>query len=209
VVASKWEYFYYLLKGIYTVLNLDVHVKIVIRGEMKKSKIIMFLFFVLVLGISTVTNAVTINEQIINKNLFCIKRNKNTNIVMYDVRLNSSGDIDKLKPIDSYWILYDKQGERSEIKAFEKKAYGFAIKYNVEERYYDLVLKAVPNRNIKIVLLNGEPKAVIKINNKDAYLLTVFVFAKNDLIIPKVLHYIIIGIDTETGSRVEEKVVMH
>ncbi|MDR1400738.1 MAG: DUF4833 domain-containing protein [Endomicrobium sp.] len=175
---------------------------------MKKSKIIMF--FIFVLGVFTVTNISTTDGQMISKNLFKIKRNKNANVVMYDVRLDSKGNIDKSNPIDAYWILYDKQGQmrRSEIKAFEKRAYGFTIKYNVEG-YYDLVLKAVPDTNIKVILLNGEPKVLIKINNEDAYLLTVFVFAKYNLITTKVLYYAITGVDIKTGFQITKKIAVH
>ncbi|GMO67246.1 MAG: hypothetical protein Nk1A_5270 [Endomicrobiia bacterium] len=178
------------------------------RDRMKKSKIIMFLFFILMLGIFIVTNVSIVNGQMTNKNLFSIKRNKNANVVMYDIRLDSNGNIDELNPIDAYWILYDEQGQRSEIKAFEKKAYGFMIKYNIEG-YYDLTLRAVPDRSMKIILLNGEPKVVIKINNEDAYLSTVFVFARDNLIIPKVLYYTITGFDIKTRSQITEKIVMH
>jgi hypothetical protein len=56
-----------------------------------------------------------------NKNLFKIERNKNANIIVYDIRLNPDGSINKKNPIDAYWILYAKQGQREEITAFEKK----------------------------------------------------------------------------------------
>ena len=173
----------------------------------EKTKIIIFLSFILMLEISTVINVPIVNGQM-TKNLFSIKRNKNANVVMYDVRLDSNSSIDKLNPMDAYWILYDKQGQRSGIKAFEKRAYGFIVKYNVEG-YYDLILKAVPDRSMKIILLNDEPKVVIKINNEDAYLSTVFVFARDNLIIPKVLYYTITGFDIETGSQVTEKIIVH
>jgi hypothetical protein len=139
-------------------------------------------------------------------NLFKIERNKNANVVMYDVRLDAIGDIDKNNPIDSYWILYAKQGQRKKIAAFEKRAYGFEILYN-SGGYYDLTLKAVPNKVIKVYMVNGVPKAEIKINNKEAYLSTVYVFA-NDNLIPKVLYYTLTGIDIRTGVQVKEKIIV-
>ncbi|MDR1511338.1 MAG: DUF4833 domain-containing protein [Endomicrobium sp.] len=172
---------------------------------MKKSKIILFL--ILVLEVFTVTDVPIVYGQITNKNLFNIKRNKNANVVMYDIRLDPNDDINKLDPIDVYWILYDKQGQRSEIKAFEKKVYGVKVKYNTEG-YYNLILKAVPDKNMKVVLLNGQPKVLIKINNKDAYLSSVFVYAR-DKVFPKILYYTLTGIDVENGLRVMEKVILH
>ncbi|MDR1259793.1 MAG: DUF4833 domain-containing protein [Endomicrobium sp.] len=164
-----------------------------------KRKIITF-FFVSLAFIFLVTSAYTSS----NKNLFKIERNKNTNIVMYDVILNSNGEINKSNPINFYWILYTKQGQHKKITTFEKKAYGFKIKYN-NSGYYELILKAVPNKIIKIIMINGIPKAEIKINNKKSYLSKVYVFANNSFI-PKVSYYTLIGIDVETGTTVIEKI---
>jgi hypothetical protein len=155
----------------------------------------------------TVINLFTpsfVSAQITTKNLFKIERNKNTNVVMYDIRLNPDNNINKANPIDSYWIINTKQGQREEISTFEKKAYGYNIKYNATDDY-DLTLKAVPDRIIKIVKINGKVKATIKINGKDAYLNSVYVFAINKLI-PKVLYYIITGTDISTDIQVTEKI---
>jgi hypothetical protein len=57
----------------------------------------------------------------VSKTLFKIERNKNANIVVYDVKLNSTGDICRYDPIDSYWILNEKNGKRKEVSALEKK----------------------------------------------------------------------------------------
>jgi hypothetical protein len=139
-----------------------------------------------------------------NKNLFKIERNKNANVVMYDARIDANGNIDKKKPIDAYWILFTKQGQRKEISAFEKKAYG----YNAAEKEnnsYNLILKAVKDRSMTIVLVNGEPKAEILINNKEAYLSSVYVSA-SDALIPKVSYLILTGTDPKTGAKVTEKI---
>jgi hypothetical protein len=139
-----------------------------------------------------------------NKNLFKIERNKNANVVMYDARLNANGDIDRKKPIDAYWILFTKQGQREEISVFEKKAYG----YNATEKEnnsYTLILKAVKDRSMTIALVNGEPKAEILINSKKAYLSSVYVSA-SDALIPEVYYLILTGTDPKTGAKVTEKI---
>ncbi|MDR3256701.1 MAG: DUF4833 domain-containing protein [Endomicrobium sp.] len=165
---------------------------------MKKS------YYIVIVGLLFIASLVS--AQTVNKNIFRIERNKNANVVMYDVRLDNNGNIDKINPIDAYWLLYTKQGQREEITVFEKKAYGFKVTYN-DNGYYTLVLKAVPDRVIKVVTVKGEPKAEIKINNKETYLSTVYVFA-NDGLIPKVLYYILTGTDIETGMRVSEKITV-
>ncbi|MDR2676907.1 MAG: DUF4833 domain-containing protein [Endomicrobium sp.] len=144
-----------------------------------------------------------------NKNLFKIERNKNTNIVMYDIILNSDGQIDTNNRnfIDFYWVLHAKQGQRKKITVFEKSAYGFKTRYN-NNGYYELILKAVPDRIMKIIIINKIPKLETEINSRRSYLNTVYVFANNSSFMPKVLYYILTGIDIETEKIVTEKIIV-
>jgi hypothetical protein len=145
----------------------------------------------------------TLFAQIVNKNLFRIERNKNANIVVYDVLLSPDGNINKSKPMDVYWLMNAKDGRREEISAFEKKAYGYTITEN--DGYYVLVLKAVKERPIKVVTVKGEIKGETKIDNTKAYLSKVYVFASDDFI-PKVKYITLTGTDVKTGKHVTEKI---
>jgi hypothetical protein len=156
------------------------------------------------LGLS-LSSLLNMNVSAENKNLFKIERNKNANVIMYDARFDANGIIDKKKPIDAYWILYAKQGQRKEITAFEKKAYGFTTTENGKNSY-NLVLKAVKNRPMRVVIVNGEPKAEILINNEKAYLSSVYV-AASDAFIPKVSYLILTGTDINTRAKVTEKII--
>jgi hypothetical protein len=100
---------------------------------------------------------------------------------------------------------FSKQGQRYKITAFEKNAYGFKIKYN-NNRYYELILKDAPDRMIKVTLVNGIPKAGIKINNRKSYLSKVYVFDTDNLI-SKILYYTLNGTDIKTGTAVTEKII--
>jgi hypothetical protein len=144
--------------------------------------------------------------QIVKGNLFKIERNKNANVVMYDIRLSNDGSIDKSNPIDIYWILYAKHGQRKEITALERRAYGVRL-IGGNEMYFDLILRAVPDRVIRIVTKQGDPRVEIKIDDKKAYLSTVYVFAK-DALIPKVLYYVLMGTEIKTGMKIHEKVIV-
>jgi hypothetical protein len=140
-----------------------------------------------------------------NKNLFKIERNKNANVVMYDIVLDSNSEIDKKNPIDAYWLLYAQQGQRQEIKGFEKRAYGYSVTKN-DDKSYTLILQAVKDRPIKIILVNGIPKAEILINNEKVYLSSVYVQA-SDSFIPKVYYFLLTGIHPSTGEQVTEKII--
>lgn len=135
------------------------------------------------------------------KNIFKIERNKNANVVMYDVVLNDDGSFAK-NPIDAYWLLFAKDGSREELGMFDKKAYGFSIKANGDGSY-NLTLKAVEDRPIRVLLVGGEPKGIIKINGVDCYLSKVYVQASG----LSVQYYTLTGVNIQSGAAAEEKVL--
>ncbi|AKL98255.1 DUF4833 domain-containing protein [Endomicrobium proavitum] len=140
-----------------------------------------------------------------NHTVFTIERNKNANVVYYDANITDK-KIDEKNPIDAYWLLHAIDGRREELSAFEKKAYGFKTKHT-NEKHFELALKAVEDRAIKLFTHNGLAVAEITINNKKAYLKKVYVFSKDGMLgIPKVYYYILHGIDPETGQEVSEKI---
>jgi hypothetical protein len=59
---------------------------------------------------------------------------------------------------------------------------------------------------MKIVLVNGEYKAEILINNEKAYLSSVYVSA-SDALIPKVSYILLTGTNIHTGEKVTEKII--
>jgi len=141
-----------------------------------------------------------------SKSLFKIERNKNANIVKYDVNFSEDGKIDEENPIDSYWVMHADKGQREEVAPFEKRAYGYSVKYN-KDGWYDLRLRAVSGRPLKIVDIDGEPKAEILINGENAYLSKVYVFAKDGLLgVPKVSYYTLTGIAVDSGEEISEKI---
>ncbi|MCL2144848.1 MAG: DUF4833 domain-containing protein [Endomicrobia bacterium] len=140
------------------------------------------------------------------RSLFKIERSKNANIVQYDANIDGNGQIDKNNPIDSYWLLYASDGRRTEVSAFQRSAYGFSIAYN-ESGWFDMRMKAVEDRNIKVLLVDGEPKAEMIIKGKNAYLSKIYINSRDGFAgIPTVLYYILTGNEVETGEEIEEKV---
>jgi hypothetical protein len=163
-----------------------------------KKKVVLVIAFLLINSIAF--------AQIVKRNLFKIERNKNANVVMYDIRLGNDGGIDERNPVDVYWILYAKHGQRKEITALERRVYGLRL-IGGNGTYYDLTLRAVPDRPIRIYIKQGDPRTEIKIGDKKAYLSTVYVFAKDGLI-PKVLYYVLTGTEIKTGIKICEKFVV-
>ena len=149
-------------------------------------------------------------DQVPNNRLFIIERSKNANIVCYDAKLDKDGQIDKEKPVDAYWLLYaEKTGEREELSLFDKKAYGFKISFNEATKEYDFNLKAVGNKNMNIVMVEGKPKVKIMINNTQSYLNKVFIQSKDGAFgIPKVYFYVLYGTVISTNESIEEKIIL-
>ncbi len=143
-----------------------------------------------------------------SERLFIIERSKNANIVCYDANVNNDKTINIKNPIDAYWLLYAKKnGEREELSAFDKKAYGYKTSYNEAEKNFDFVLKAVKDKPMTVGLYNGTAKAVIKINDKDCFLEKVYIESKDGAFgIPKVSYYELFGKEVSSGKKQEQRI---
>ena len=143
-------------------------------------------------------------------NLFVIERSKNANVVNYDAVLTDAGKINEQNPIDAYWLLYaEKNGEREELSAFDKKAYGFQTTYNKEKGNFNFVLKAVKEKPMVLDLYDNVPKAVMKINDIDCFLEKVYIESKDGALgIPKVSFYELFGKEVATGKAQQQKILV-
>lgn len=149
-------------------------------------------------------------DQVPNNRLFIIERSKNANIVCYDVNLSKDGQIDKESPVDAYWLLYaEKDGKRDELSAFDKRAYGFKTSSNKATNDYNFTLKAVENKSMNIIMVDGKPKVKIMINNTESYLNKVFIQSKDGFLgIPKVFFYVLYGTTILNNEKIEEKIIL-
>ena len=167
---------------------------------MKKFVISLFVFMLL---------PISVFSQPIDR-LFIIERSKNANIVCYDVNLDSQGQIVKEDPVKAYWLLYaEKNGEMEKLSIFDKKAYGFKVEYNEQNKNYDFSLKAVEDKQMTIDMYANFPKVTIEINDKKCFLEKVYISSKDGAFgIPKVSFYTLYGEDVLTGNKVEQKIVL-
>ena len=173
-----------------------------ISMEHKMKRAILFVILFLMFGMNIYADKTS--------NLFVIERSKNANVVSYDAVLTDDGKINKESPIDAYWLLYAyKNGEREELSAFDKKAYGFKAKYNAEKQNFDFVLKSAKDKPIVIDLYDGAAKAVIKINNVNCFLDKVYINSTDGAFgIPKVSYYELFGTEVSNGAKQQQKIVV-
>ena len=159
------------------------------------------LFFLLILPISALADNI---EPTVHR-LFHIERNKNTNIVVYDALAQPDGNLLPKDPVIVYWLKLAEGGHRKDLKGIEKRmAYGFKILSREENR---LVLKMVADVGRKVVVdaVDGTYHAFMKINDRQAILEKIFIFAEEGLIMPTVKYIELFGSDVETQETLYEK----
>lgn len=90
----------------------------------------------------------TVFAQNENLRLFHIERNKNKNIVCYDLCIRN-GVIDSKNPVQGYWINMP-QKKKEELSFMEKKyAYGWECK-KIDENTYEMTMVAFKKCSITI-----------------------------------------------------------
>jgi hypothetical protein len=139
--------------------------------------------------------------------LFCIGRNKNANVVCYDVRLRKDRKLDRSDPIDAYWIMRAEDGRREELSWFERKfAYDFTILGGARDSGFRFRLDALPDRTIDVRRADQRFRAETTVAGRRSRLVSVFVQAKEGGVTPQVRYIDLYGMDLETGSRRVERV---
>ncbi len=143
-----------------------------------------------------------------DKRLFYIQRNHNSNTIVYDANFNSSGQLISDKPVDVYWLRYDEDGRRMELRTIEKKfAYGVKYKKLGKPNQYELELVAYDKRKLLLKKTSANNFfAYMKINGKMSILDHLYIFADNSSWWPKVKYIELFGYDTKTGSKTYEKI---
>ncbi|MCF6364863.1 MAG: DUF4833 domain-containing protein [Bacteroidales bacterium] len=142
--------------------------------------------------------------------LFYIQRNHNKNTIIYDANFDRDGNLIDNKPINVYWVRYEEQGQKMELRAIEKKfAYGLEFKkIKSHKHYYQIELVAYDKR--KLWLKQEAPyKAAVymMINGKLALLERQYIFADNSGLWPDVKYIELFGKDIVTNENRYEKII--
>ena len=141
--------------------------------------------------------------------LFYIQRNHNSNTIVYTANFDEKGDLVEDKPVDVYWIRYEEDGRRMELRDIEKLfAYGVkSTKIETKENKYKIKLVADDERDFQLVQ-EAPFKAVIYtlINNKPSRLKHLYIFADNSGFWPKVKYIELFGEDSKTRKSCYEKI---
>ncbi|RYY10736.1 MAG: DUF4833 domain-containing protein [Cytophagaceae bacterium] len=87
--------------------------------------------------------------------LFYLQRDPNTNTVIYQLNVNSAGQLDEEEPIKIFWIRYAEQGQREELNFIQRKfAYGVKAKKLAPGKYE---LRFAAYGKLPLYLMRGGP----------------------------------------------------
>jgi len=142
--------------------------------------------------------------------LFFIQRNHNSNTIIYDANFDDHGQLRSKDPIDVYWIRYQEEGQRMELRTIEKMfAYGVdCAQIDGYQNKYSVQLVAHRKRNFQLIQ-NSPFDAFVSatIDNKISRLKSMYIQADNSGFWPKVIYIELFGKDLETGAETYEKVL--
>ena len=167
---------------------------------------------ILILTLGIITNSLEDSYPVppkTNKMLFYIQRNHNKNTIVYDANFDNYGQLTDENPIDVYWIRYEEDGRRMELRKIEQLfAYGVnCLKSDSIMGAYQVHLVADPSHTF--LLMQTEPfKAIITttIDHTPAQLKHMYIQADNSGWWPKVEYIELFGNQTDTREPVYEKI---
>lgn len=119
--------------------------------------------------------------------LFYITRSLNKNVVIYSYN-KSDKKLDENNPINSYWIMREKDGNPTEELTFFEKKMAFGLKIvNIENNECYFTVSALPNETLQLKLTNkGKFRCHYIYNQKEYILKKVHVDTNEGLMVPTV-----------------------
>lgn len=137
--------------------------------------------------------------------LFTIERSLNQNVLHYEANLAADGTMDPKEPIVAYWVMLEKGGAREDLTFLEKaKAYGFTADPAGEGKGFNLRLKALQARLVRVKQEGGTVWAETAIDRRLCRLDRIFIVSEGKKLIPKVLSIDLFGTDRKTGEPCRE-----
>lgn len=137
--------------------------------------------------------------------LFHIERNKNRNLVCYDINLKE-GKLNTKEPLNIYWINREENpGEKKNLSGIQRRfAYGFKLRSSGNDTA-EVTLTAYPGRILTIRKWNGKYVCTVEIDNKTAILQSLYVKAKEGSF-TSVEYVELRGVTIDSGQLVTERV---
>jgi len=141
--------------------------------------------------------------------LFKIDRSRDPDVIVYDVNLNSMGELDKSNPINIYWIKNTQKGIIKPLTGIQKK-FGYGLKFiSISENMADFQFVSYFDRVFKLRRTdNNQFKVFTVSHNKKVEVQRLYVqFEDKSSWIPNITNIELYGIDTDNGNPVSESIL--
>ena len=137
--------------------------------------------------------------------LFRITRNKNDNVVCYDVR-QVGGKLDADSPVSVYWMIPSEKNKLETLTFLErKKAYGVNVVNAFGCDSIDIMLSAA-KKPFRVTLRDSRWVALLTIDSLEVVVDSVFVMADESSTMPKVQWVEIMGYSPVTGESLRKRI---
>lgn len=144
-----------------------------------------------------------------NYNLFTIDRSRDPDIIMYDVNLDSRGNLNRSMPISVYWKRISKESQFEPLTRIQNKM-GYGIKFqNISENKAEFQFVSSLDRLFELRKCSDNHYRVFTIcDSHKVELKSLYIhFKDNSSWIPAITKIDLYGIDTASGGIITESIV--
>jgi len=137
--------------------------------------------------------------------LFYIQRNLNLNTVVYKLNITPCGMINPHYPMEVFWIMYSKNGEKSKLNYIQNKlAYGYESTM-INNTTFKFHMVSYEKIQFYISKVEGKYQVITKINSNDAIINNIYVCADDVGLFPQVRYIEFYGTELKSGFPAYQK----
>ncbi|WP_226163243.1 DUF4833 domain-containing protein [Hymenobacter terricola] len=147
----------------------------------------------------------------VTNQLFYLQRDPNTNTVIYQLNVNSAGQLNDAEPINIFWIRYGEHGEHKDLNFIQRKfAYGLTAQKLAADKYE---LKFAAYSKVRFFLLKSPADKAFHvyatIANKQIQVERVFLRIEGGTFwVPNVKYIEFKGLNTATREPIVERIML-
>jgi hypothetical protein len=157
-------------------------------------------------GLLVLASTVEAGDPVKGERLFRITRNKNDNIVCYDV-IQRGGKLDKDNPVSVYWVIPSEEGRLESLNFMERRrAYGVSVEKAFGQDSVDIMLSAGENL-IQVRKRGGRWVALATLDAREIAIDSIHVMADESGAMPDVQWVEVMGRSMATGEKVKSKIM--
>jgi hypothetical protein len=142
-------------------------------------------------------------------NLFKIERSRDPDIVLYDVNVDSQGNLDTSMPISVYWKKFTENGAFEPLTGIQKR-FGYGIKYqNISEHSAEFKFVSSLERIFELRKSGDDHYRVYTYaDGKKVEVKSLFIHFEDDAFwFPEISRIEVVGIDIAQGGLINESII--